>query len=139
MQTDMTDYVRDCVVCQHNEASARQPAGKLQPLPVPSGIWEDISMDFIGPLPKTSRLNDFSLVVVVRVGKMAHFLPCKKSIDGPGVAALFVDRIWSMHGLPKTVVTDRGTQFLYSFNRALTRLIGTCHAVSSAYHPEISS
>ena len=136
MQTDINDYVRGCVTCQRNNPSAGQPIGKLQPLPVPSGIWEDISMDFIGPLPKTVRLNDFILVVVDRLSKMAHFLPCKKSIDGPGVAALFVDKVWSMHGLPKSIVTDRGTQFLNSFNKALTKLIGTRHAVSSAYHPE---
>ena len=136
MQTDINDYVRGCVMCQRNKPRAGQPAGKLQPLPVPSGIWEDISMDFVGPLPLTSRHNDFIFVVVDRLSKMAHFLPCKKSIDGPGVASLFVDRIWSMHGLPKSIVTDRGTQFLNSFNKALTRLLGTRHAVSSAYHPE---
>ena len=136
MQHDINDYVRGCVMCQRNKSSAGPPAGKLQPLPVPSGIWEDISMDFIGPLPKTSRGNDFILNVVDRLSKMAHFLPCKKSIDGPGVAALFVDRIWSIHGLPKSVVTDRGTQFLNAFNKALTKMLGTRHAVSSAYHPE---
>ena len=93
-------------------------------------------MDFIGPLPKTSRGNDYILNMVDRLSKMAHFLACKKSIDGPGVAALFVDRIWSQHGLPKFVVTDHGTQFLNSFNKALTQMLGTRHAVSSAYHPE---
>ena len=136
LQTDINNYVRGCVVCQRNKPSVGQPAGKLQPLPVPSGVCEDISMDFIGHLPKTTMGNFFILVVVDRLSKMAHFLPCKKSIDGPGVAALFVDRIWSMHGLPKSVVTDRGTQFLNAFNKALTRIVGTKHAVSSSYHPE---
>ena len=136
MQNDINNYVRGCVVCQRNKPRTGQPAGKLQPLPVPAGIWEDISMDFIGPLPKTARGNDFILVVVDRLSKMAHFLPCKKSIDGPGVAALYVDKVWSIHGLPKSVVTDRGTQFLNAFNAALTKMLGTRHAVSSAYHPE---
>ena len=136
MRTDINDYVRGCVMCQRNKPSAGQPAGKLQPLPVPNGVWEDISMDFVGPLPKTPRHNDYILVVVDRLSKMAHFLACKKTIDGPGVAALFVDRIWSMHGLPKSIVTDRGTQFLNAFNKALTTLVGTRHAVSTAYHPE---
>ena len=136
MQEDIKDYVRGCVLCQRNKPSTGVPIGKLLPLPVPAGIWEDISMDFIGPLPKTARHNDFILVVVDRLSKMAHFLPCKKTIDGAGVAALFVDRIWSLHGLPKSVVTDRGTQFLNSFNKALTKLVGTKHAVSTAYHPQ---
>ncbi|KAK9791591.1 hypothetical protein WJX73_008219 [Symbiochloris irregularis] len=93
-------------------------------------------MDFVGPLPTTTRKHDYILVVVDRLSKMAHFLPCKSDIDGPGVAQLFVDRIWSLHGLPKSVVTDRGRQFLNEFNTALCQLIGTKHAVSSAYHPE---
>ena len=67
---------------------------------------------------------------------MAHFLPCKSSIDGRGVAQLYVDRIWLHHGLPKSVDTDRGRQFLNSFNSALCKILGTRHAVSSAYHPE---
>ena len=136
MQDDINKYVQGCVVCQRNKPATGLPAGKLQPLPVPSGVWEDISMDFIGPLPKTERGHDFILNVVDRLSKMAHFLPCKQSIDAEGVASLFVDRIWSMHGLPKSIVTDRGTQFLNSFNTAICRILGTRHAVSSAYHPQ---
>ncbi len=136
LQADILVYVRGCVMCQRNKPATGVPAGKLQPLPVPKHIWEDISMDFIGPLPKTSRGHDFILVVVDRLSKMAHFLPCKTNINGPALAQLFLDRIYSLHGLPKSVVTDRGTQFLNSFNTALCSLLGTRHAVSSAYHPE---
>ena len=136
MRTDINDYVRGCVVCQRNKSASGKPAGKLQPLPVPSGIWEDISMDFIGPLPKTARGHDFVLNVVDRLSKMAHFLPCKKSIDGRGVAELYASRIWSLHGQPRSIVTDRGTQFVNAFNKHLLSLLGTRHAVTSAYHPE---
>ena len=93
-------------------------------------------MDFVGPLPKISRGHNLILLKVDKLSKMAHFLPCKKSIDGPGVAALFTERIWSLHDLPKSVVADRGTQFLNAFNKALTKMLGTRHPVSSAYHPE---
>lgn len=136
LQADIVTYVRGCVKCQRNKPATGVPAGKLQPLPVPRHIWEDISMDFIGPLPKTSRGHDFILVVVDRLSKMAHFLPCKQNINGPGLAQLFLDRIYSLHGLPRSVITDRGTQFLNSFNKALSSLLGTRHSVSSAYHPE---
>lgn len=136
LQKDVHAYVGGCVICQRSKAAPGKQAGKLQPLPVPSAIWEDISMDFVGPLPTTARHYDYILVVVDRLSKMAHFLPCKSSIDGPGVAQLFVERIWSLHGLPASVVTDRGRQFLNEFNAALCKLIGTQHAVSSAYHPE---
>lgn len=93
-------------------------------------------MDFVGPMPMTARHYDFILVVVDRLSKMAHFLPCKSTITGMQTAQLYVDRIWSLHGLPKSVVTDRGTEFLNKFNTALCKLIGTKHNCTSAYHPE---
>ena len=93
-------------------------------------------MDFVGPLPETERGHDTILVVVDRLSKMAHFLPCKSDINAVGVADLFVERIWSLHGLPKSIVTDRGVHFVNEWNSALMRLIGTKHCVTSAYHPE---
>ena len=136
MQQDINPYVRGCELCQRNKSASGKTAGKLQPLPVPEQIWEDISMDFVGPLPVTKRKHDFILVVVDRLSKMAHFLPCKSTIDGPGTARLFIDRIWSLHGLPKSIVTDRGTQFLNAFNAEVLKLVGTKHAATSSYHPE---
>ena len=67
---------------------------------------------------------------------MGHFLACKPNIDEPGVAQLFVDEILCLHSLPKSVVTDRGTPFLNSFDAALVQMLGTSHANSTAYHPE---
>ena len=93
-------------------------------------------MDFAGPMPLTARDHNYILVVLDRLSKMAHFLPCKTNISGQGAAQLYAERIWSLHGLPRSVVTDRGTPFLNAFNAALTKLLGTRHAVSSAYHPE---
>ena len=136
MSADIAEYVKGCELCQRSKSATGKKAGKLMPLPVPEGIWEDISMDFVGPLPTSQSGYDCILVVVDRLSKMAHFLPCTTDIDAGGVADLFVSRIWSLHGLPKTIVTDRGTQFLNQWNAALLRLIGTRHCLTSAYHPE---
>ena len=73
MRQDINPYVRGCELCQRNKSASGKVSGKLQPLPVPEQIWEDISMDFVGPLPVTQRKNDFILVVVDRLSKMAHF------------------------------------------------------------------
>ena len=136
MNEQIAEYVRGCELCQRSKSASGKKAGKLMPLPVPEGIWEDITMDFVGPLPETVRGKDFILVVVDRLSKMSHFLPCKTDIDATGVAELFVDRVWSLHGLPKSIVTDRGSQFVNQWNAALMQLIGTKHFVSSSYHPE---
>ena len=136
MRDDIAAYVKGCVMCQRSKSAPGPKAGKLMPLPVPSGIWEDISMDFVGPLPMTARHVDFILVVVDRLSKMAHFLPCKSDITGPQVAELFVNRVWVLHGLPNSIVTDRGPNFVNKWNAALLKLIGTKHSKTSAYHPE---
>ena len=136
MTDDITAYVKGCVVCQRSKRAPDPKAGKLMPLPVPEGIWEDISMVFVGPLPMTARNCDAVLVVVDRLSKMAHFLPCRFDMTGPQVAELFVNRVWVLHGLPSPVVTDRGPDFLNKWNAALLNIIGTKHHKSSAYHPE---
>ena len=136
MRDDIAAYVKGCVICQRSKSAPGPKAGKLMPLPVPSGIWEDIGMDFVGPLPMTARQVDYILVVVDRLSKMAHFLPCKSNITGPQVAELFVNRVWVLHGLPNSIVTDRGPNFVNEWNAALLKLIGTKHWKTSAYHPE---
>ena len=134
MHDQITDYVRGCEICQCNKSATAKKAGAI--IPLPENIWEDISMDFVGPLPRTEKGHDFILVIVDRLSKTAHFLPCHSDIDGTGVAELFIDRVWSQHGLPKSTVTDRGTHFVNEWNAALMKLIGTKHCVTSSYHPE---
>jgi hypothetical protein len=90
-------------------------AGELQPLPIPAWKWEDISMDFIVGLPKTSRGFDSIWVIVDRLTKSAHFLPVQITYPANRCAKLYVERIVSLHGVPKTITSDRGTQFDNSF------------------------
>jgi predicted SPOUT superfamily RNA methylase MTH1 len=87
-------------------------AGMLQPLPIPSWKWEDISMDFITGLPKTSRGFDSIWVIVDRLTKSAHFIPVKTDYRASRYAKIYVARIMSLYGIPKTIVIDRGTQFV---------------------------
>ena len=136
MFDDIAAYVKGCVICQRSKSAPGAKAGKLMPLPVPEGIWEDISMDFVGPLPLTARGVDSVLVVVDRLSKMAHFLPARSDMTGPQVAELFVNCVWALHGLPRSVVTDRGPNFLNEWNAALMKLVGTKHYKTTAYHPE---
>jgi transposase InsO family protein len=108
----------------------------LQPLQVPEWKWEKISMDFIVGLPRTQSGYDSIWVIVDRLTKVAHFIPVKTTYSGPQLAKLFMSGIVYLHGVPKKIVSDRGTQFTLRFWERLHETLDTQLCFSSAYHPQ---
>jgi IS30 family transposase len=90
-------------------------ARELQPLSIPAWKWDDISIDFIVGLPKTSKGLDSIWVIVDRLTKLAHFLSVKAKYHVMVYAKLYIDQIMSLHGVLKTITSDRGTQFVSKF------------------------
>jgi hypothetical protein len=95
-------------------------------------------MDFIVGLPRTAKGNDSIWVIIDRLTKIAHFLPVKVKYPVITYAELYIARILSLHGVPKTIVSDRGSQFVAKFWEALHKSLGTKLLHSSAYHPQTS-
>ena len=98
MKREIARYVSECDICRRVKASHLRPAGPLQPLGIPSWKWEDISMDFIIGLPKTSKGYDSIWVIVDRLTKSAHFLPVKTIYRAQHYGELYISRILSLHG-----------------------------------------
>ncbi|GBG65742.1 hypothetical protein CBR_g52334 [Chara braunii] len=131
------DYVAECPTCQEVNSANHLPYGLLQPLPIPEGRWQSISMDFIGLLrPPTPRGHDAILVVVDRFTKHARFVLCRYAISAREVADIVFDRVVRDHGLPLSIISDRDPRFTSRFWRWLHEVYDTKFRFSSSYHPQ---
>jgi transposase InsO family protein len=108
----------------------------LQPLKIPEWKWEEISMDFIVGLPRTQSGYDSIWVIIDHLSKVMHFIPVKTTFKGSKLAELYIARIVCLHGVPKKIVSDRGTQFTSKFWEKLHESMDTKLNFSSAYHPQ---
>ncbi|GBG62706.1 hypothetical protein CBR_g31723 [Chara braunii] len=130
-------YIQECPTCQEVNSVNHLPYGLLQPLPIPEGRWQSISMDFIGPLrPPTQRGHDAILVVVDRFMKRARFVLCRYRISAHEVADIVFDRVVKDHGLPQSIISDRDPRFTSTFWRRLHEVYGSQLRFSSSYYPQ---
>jgi hypothetical protein len=104
-----------CDTCQRVKAEHQRPAGLLQPLKIPEWKWEEIGMDFIVGLPRTQDGYDSIWVIVDRLAKVANFIPVKTTYSGVKLVELYMSRIVCLHGVPKKIVSDRGSHFTSKF------------------------
>jgi hypothetical protein len=136
MKRAIAEYVTLCDNYQRVKAEHQRPAGLLQPLNIPKWKWEEINMDFIVGLPKTQSGYDSIWVIVDYLSKVAHFILIKTTYKGSKLAELYIARIVCLHGVPKKIVFDRGTQFTSKFWEKLHESMDTKLNFSSAYHPQ---
>ncbi|KAJ9533777.1 hypothetical protein QJQ45_026860 [Haematococcus lacustris] len=134
---NVKSYVRSCHSCQVNKSSAKKPAGLLQPLPTPERPWDSVSMDLIVKLPASGpNKYDSILVFVDRLTKMVHLVKTWESMTATQYANMFLKHVFRLHGMPRSVVSDRGPQFHNKFWAEVTKLLQVRVNLSSAYHPE---
>ena len=127
-------YMEGCDACQRNKNRTEQPAGKLMPNSIPDQAWMHTSADFITKLP-LAQGYDSILVVVDRFTKMAYFVPTTEKTTAKGLARLFRDNVWRLHGLPKSIISDRGPQFVAGLMRELNEMLEIKTKLSTVFHP----
>ncbi|PKU85105.1 hypothetical protein MA16_Dca018219 [Dendrobium catenatum] len=133
IKRDVERYIRSCRTCRVAKTQGTN-AGLYMPLPVPDTPWVDISIDFVLGLTRTQRSKDSIMVEVDRFSKMAHFVPCAKTLDATHVADLIFCEIVRLHGNPRTITSDRDVKFLSHFWKTLWSKLGTRLQFSSAAH-----
>ncbi|GKV43142.1 hypothetical protein SLEP1_g50475 [Rubroshorea leprosula] len=123
MKHDVERICERCITWKHAKSRVL-PHGLYTPLPIPTEPWVDVSMDFVLGLPRSKRGHNSIFVVVDRFSKMAHFIPCHKTNDATNIADLFFKDVVRLHGIPRTIISDRDVKFLSYFWKTLWGKLG---------------
>ena len=129
----IAEHVKGCDLCNCTKNYPTPLARKLMPNHIPDHHWQIILVDLITKLPQ-SHSYDAIMVVVDCLSKCAHAILTMSDITASGVAWLFRDHVWKLHGLPEEVISDQGTQFVLNFMHSLSQLLKIKIPASTAYH-----
>ncbi len=139
LRQDVETYVKRCDVCLASKAVCHKPYGDFQLLPVPTYRWKDLSIDFVTSLPISADWKgnsyDSILVIVDRLTKMVYYKPVKVTIDAPGLAEVIINVVVRYHGVPESIMTDRGSLFTSKFWSSLCYFLEIKRKLSTAFHP----
>ncbi len=120
MREYICHYIKSCTVCGRNKTPRHRPYGLLKPLLVPERPWDSISMDFIEQLPDSNGFTAI-LVVIDRASKQAIFIPTHDTINSKELTRLFIIHVFSKHGVPNHITSDRGSEFVSQFTCTLAK------------------
>jgi len=132
---DVGKYVEGCDACQRIKNRTKELVGKLKLSEVPEKSWMYLIVDFITKLPVVAG-KDAILLVCDRLSKMMHFVTTTEGTSAKGLARLFRDNVWKLHGLPESVVPDRGPQFAAELTKELNKILEIETRLSTAFHPQ---
>jgi len=135
LRTFIKDYVWSCTSCARAKTLRHRPYRLLKQLPIQEKPWNSISMDFIEQLPSSTSFTAI-LVMVDRLSKQAIFIPTHDTITSPELTKLFLLHVFSKHGVPTHVTSDRGTEFVSHFFQSLGKALDMHLHFTSSYHPE---
>jgi len=132
---DVGRYVEGCDLCQRMKNRTEEVAGKLKLSEVPEKLWTHLMVDFIMKLPVVAG-KDAILVVCNRLSKMTYFVATTEGTLAERLARLFRDNVWKLHGLPGSVVLDRGPQFAAELTKELNKMLEIEMRLLTAFHPQ---
>jgi hypothetical protein len=133
MAMDVYTYCKTCEKCQQFKPhDGRTP---MTSKPIPAKCLEDISMDVVGPVPSSWTGARYVLCIQDRLSRYLVFAPMTTQ-SADATARTFLNAWICQFGVPKTIVTDRGTNFMGDVFASLCKFLGTRHAPTCAYRPQ---
>ncbi|GJS80876.1 putative reverse transcriptase domain-containing protein [Tanacetum coccineum] len=107
MKADIATYVSKCLTCARVKAEHQRPSGLLVQPEIPQWKWDNITMDFITKLPKSSQGYDTIWVIVDRLTKSAIFVPIRETDPMEKLARMYLKEVVTRHGIPVSIICDR--------------------------------
>ncbi|GJT82975.1 putative reverse transcriptase domain-containing protein [Tanacetum coccineum] len=136
MKANIATYVSKCLTCAKVKAEHKRPSGLLVQPEIPQWKWDNITMDFVTKLPKSSQGYDTIWVIVDRLTKSAIFMPMRETDPMDKLARMYLKEVVTKHGIPVSIICDRDPRFTSNFWKSLQKALGTSLDMSTAYHPQ---
>nr|GFA39572.1 putative reverse transcriptase domain-containing protein [Tanacetum cinerariifolium] len=139
IKVNIATFVNKCLTCAWVKAEHQRPSRLLVQPAIPESKWDNITMDFITKLLKSSQGFDTIWVIVDRLTKLAHFLPIRENDPLDKLARLYLNRIVARYRIPVSIICDRDGRYTSNFWRSFQKALGTDISMSIAYHLETNS
>ncbi|GJS15478.1 hypothetical protein Tco_0409950 [Tanacetum coccineum] len=136
MKANIATYVSKCLTCAKVKAKHQRPSGLLVQPEIPQWKWDNITMDFVTKLPKSSQGYDTIWVIVDRLTKSSIFMPMRETDPMDKLARMYLKEVVTKHGIPVSIICDRDPRFASNFWKSLQKALGTSLDMSTAYHPQ---
>ncbi|GJW72798.1 putative reverse transcriptase domain-containing protein [Tanacetum coccineum] len=136
MKAEIATYISKCLTCTKVKAEYQKLSGLLVQPVIPVWKWENITMDFVTKLPKTTSGQDIIWVIVDRLTKSAHFLPMKETDSMKKLMRQYLKEVVLRHRVPVLIISDRDSKFTSHLWKSLNEALGTQLDMSTAYHPQ---
>ncbi|GJZ49764.1 putative reverse transcriptase domain-containing protein [Tanacetum coccineum] len=115
MKADIATYVSKCLTCARVKAEHHRPSGLLVQPEIPQWKWDNIIMDFVTKLPKSSQGYDTIWVIVDRLTKSAIFTPMRETDSMEKLARMYMKEVVTRHGIPVSIICDCNPRFTLNF------------------------
>nr|GEX39007.1 putative reverse transcriptase domain-containing protein [Tanacetum cinerariifolium] len=136
MKASIATYVSKCLTCTKVKAEHQRPSGLLVHTKIPEWKWDNITMDFVTKLPKSSQGYDTIWVIVDRLTKSAIFMSMREIDPLDKLARMYLKEVVTKQGIPVLIICDRDPRFSSNFWKSLQKALGISLDMSTAYHPK---